>query len=76
MASEINGNSEAALPENSEVPEETPHERAMRAFDRLRGSMKDEIAAFGGTEAFINWVRGRDEDSAVDIWLRSKERKS
>jgi hypothetical protein len=35
--------------------------RGLEAFDRVRGSMKEEIAAFGGTEAFLRWVRSEDE---------------
>jgi hypothetical protein len=39
--------------------------RALEAFDQLRGLMKDEIAAHGGAEAFIRWVRSdQDEDAA------------
>lgn len=39
--------------------------RAMAAADELRGMLKDEIAAFGGAEAFIRWVRSdEDEDPA------------
>ncbi len=47
-----------------EKPEvETPAERAHRLTEKLRGLMKDEIAAHGGAEAFIRWVRS-DEDAA------------
>jgi hypothetical protein len=42
---------------------ETPAERAHRLTEKLRGLMKDEIAAHGGAEAFIRWVRS-DEDAA------------
>lgn len=39
--------------------------RALEAADKLRGLLKDEIAAFGGAEAFIRWVRSdEDEDAA------------
>jgi hypothetical protein len=44
------------------VKEETPKERAMRAADELCGLFKDEITSFGGTEAFIRWVRSSDDD--------------
>ena len=40
---------------------ETPAERAFRLTEKLRGLMKDEIAAHGGAEGFIRWVRS-DED--------------
>lgn len=39
-------------------------QRAMTAFDSMRGMLKDEIARFGGAEAFIRWVRS-DEDEDV-----------
>jgi hypothetical protein len=55
---------------------EGPEERATRLCDWLFGLRKEEIAAHGGTEGFINWVRSRDEDTEVDIWLRNKDRKS
>ncbi len=42
---------------------ETPAERAHRLTEKLRGLMKEEIAAHGGAEAFIRWVRS-DEDAA------------
>jgi hypothetical protein len=42
--------------------EETPSERAFRLTERLRGLLKNEIAAFGGSEPFMHWVRGHDED--------------
>jgi hypothetical protein len=40
--------------------EETPAQRVQRAMDKLYGSMKDEIAARGGAEAFIRWVRSEE----------------
>jgi hypothetical protein len=45
-----------------DAPVETPKERAMRAADELRGLLKEEIASFGGTEAFMRWVRSSDDD--------------
>ncbi len=50
------GSSDAA------VEEETPKERAMRIADELSGLLKEEIASFGGTEAFMRWVRSSDDD--------------
>jgi hypothetical protein len=44
------------------VPE-TASERARRLTEKLRGLMKDEIAAHGGAEGFLRWVRS-DEDEA------------
>jgi hypothetical protein len=43
---------------------EDPEARAKRLTDSLRGLLKKEIAAYGGTEAFIRWVRSDDEDAA------------
>jgi hypothetical protein len=44
---------------------ESPEQRALRVTEALCGLLKDEIAAFGGTEAFMRWVRSdKDEDAA------------
>jgi hypothetical protein len=49
-------------PEQSEADRKR---RGMEAFEKLRGLLKDEIAAYGGAEAFIRWVRSdEDEDAA------------
>ena len=46
-------------------PIETSKERALRAADELRGMLKKEIAAHGGPERFLRWVRSdEDEDAA------------
>jgi hypothetical protein len=45
-----------------EGPEETPEARAYRLTEKLRGLLKDELAEYGGGEAFIRWVRGYDEE--------------
>ena len=44
--------------------EETPEEWAHRMTGKLCGLMKDEIAAMGGSEAFLRWARGYDEEDA------------
>jgi hypothetical protein len=44
--------------------DETPEEWAHRMTGKLSGLMKDEIAALGGAEAYIRWVRGYDEEDA------------
>jgi hypothetical protein len=49
----------------SAVPTDSPAERAHRAIDKLYGSMKDEIAAHGGAEAFIRWVRSDEDEGAA-----------
>jgi hypothetical protein len=43
---------------------ETPEARAMRVVDGLCGILKDEIASYGGTEAFMRWVRSEEDDAA------------
>lgn len=47
-------------PEKGSV--EDPAAKAKRLTDKLRGLLKDEIAEYGGTEGFIRWVRGYDEE--------------
>jgi hypothetical protein len=43
---------------------ETPENRAHRLGGELRGLLKEELAQFGGGEAFLRWVRGYDEEDA------------
>lgn len=43
---------------------ESPSDRATRVTEGLRGLLKQEIASFGGADAFIRWVRSDDEDAA------------
>ncbi len=40
---------------------EEPEVRAKRLCDKLCGLMKDEIAAYGGAEGFMRWVRYDEE---------------
>lgn len=47
------------------LEEESPEARARRLTERLRGLLKDELAEYGGAEAFIRWVRGYDEEDAA-----------
>jgi hypothetical protein len=55
-------------PSRSVIPvkanREEPEDRAKRLTENLRGLLKKEIAAHGGAEAFIQWVRSDDEDAA------------
>jgi hypothetical protein len=44
---------------------ESPAERALRLTEKLRGLMKDEIAAHGGAEAFLRWVRSEEDEDAA-----------
>jgi hypothetical protein len=43
---------------------ETPEEWAHRLTGKLAGLLKDELAEYGGGEAFLRWVRSEDEDAA------------
>jgi hypothetical protein len=43
---------------------ETPEEWAFRVTEKMRGLLKEELAEYGGGEAFLRWVRGYDEDEA------------
>jgi hypothetical protein len=44
--------------------QETAHERAVRLTEKLRGILKDELAEYGGGEAFLNWIRSEDDEAA------------
>jgi hypothetical protein len=47
------------------VPEqENPSDRAFRLTERLRGLLKEELAEYGGGEAFLRWIRPENEDAA------------
>jgi hypothetical protein len=48
----------------SESGEEDPSARAYRLTEKLRGLLKEELAAYGGGEAFLRWIRSEDEDAA------------
>lgn len=45
--------------------QETPEEWAHRLTGKICGLLKDELAAYGGGEAFIRWVRGYDEEDVA-----------
>jgi hypothetical protein len=45
-------------------PQEDPSVRAFRLTEKIRGILKDELAAYGGGEAFLRWIRSDDEDAA------------
>jgi hypothetical protein len=47
-----------------EPHEEDPTARAFRLTEKLRGLLKEELAEYGGGEAFLRWVRSEDEDAA------------
>jgi hypothetical protein len=44
--------------------QETPSARAFRLTEKLRGLLKEELAEYGGGEAFLRWIRSEDEDAA------------
>ena len=43
---------------------ETPAERAKRLTNELAGLLKDELAEYGGGEAFLRWMRSDDDAAA------------
>jgi hypothetical protein len=44
--------------------QEDPSAKAFRLTERLRGLLKEELAEYGGGEAFLRWIRSEDEDAA------------
>lgn len=56
--------STTAVDPSQEIPKETPEEWAHRVTGRLAGLLKDEIAAYGGAEEFMRWVRSDSGDAA------------
>ncbi len=44
---------------------EAPEEWAHRVTGKIRGILKDELAEYGGGEAFLRWVRGYDDEDAA-----------
>jgi hypothetical protein len=65
------------MEESNEQPdlprEETSAERAQRLTAKLSGLLKEEMAAYGGGDAFIRWVRGHDEEED-DAWAKYASR--
>lgn len=49
----------------AETGEETPEEWAHRLTGKLFGLLKEELAEYGGGEAFLRWVRSEDNDEAA-----------
>ena len=52
------------LAEGMEPEQEDPSDRAFRLTEKLRGLLKEELAEYGGAEAFLRWVRSEDKDAA------------
>lgn len=44
---------------------ETAEQWAHRLTGKISGLLKDELAEYGGGEAFLRWVRGYDEEDAA-----------
>lgn len=44
--------------------EESPEDWAFRVTEKMRGLLKEELAEYGGGEAFLRWIRSEDEDAA------------
>ena len=44
--------------------QEDPSERASRLTEKLRGLLKEELAEYGGGEAFLRWIRSEEENAA------------
>jgi hypothetical protein len=47
-----------------EPDQEDPDAWALRLTEKLRGLLKEELAAYGGGEAFLRWIRSEEEDTA------------
>jgi len=50
---------------NAEPSQESPEEWAHRMTGKLFGLMREELAAFGGGDAFLEWVRSEGEDEVA-----------
>lgn len=46
------------------VTQENASARAVRLTEKLSGILKAELAAYGGSEAFLHWVRSQKDDAA------------
>jgi hypothetical protein len=46
---------------------ETPEAKAARLTARLRGLLREELAEYGGGEAFLCWVRSEGGDPPPSI---------
>jgi hypothetical protein len=44
--------------------QQDPRARARRLMEGLRGLLKEELAEYGGGEAFIHWIRSEDESES------------
>jgi len=46
------------------IRQESPKERARRLTNKMAGLLKDEMAAYGGGDAFMRWIRSDDDEAA------------
>ena len=46
------------------IPKESPKERARRLTNKMAGLLKEEMAAYGGGDAFMQWIRSDDDEAA------------
>lgn len=63
-SSQLRSTADAASIQEEAAQQEDPSTRAMRLTEKLRGLLKEELAEYGGGEAFLKWVRSEDEDAA------------
>ena len=59
----VAGASPAGLALAQSSPEDA-EARAMRVAQRIRGLLKEELAEYGGGEAFLKWMRSEDGEHA------------
>ncbi|HEY1159845.1 MAG TPA: hypothetical protein VGE83_04400 [Terracidiphilus sp.] len=50
--------------EQTGAQEEDPAAWAFRVTEKARGLLKEELAEYGGGEAFLRWIRSEDGDAA------------
>jgi len=63
-AQEPGGHKNGQGVERGDIAEESPEEWAFRVTEKVRGILKEELAEYGGGEAFLRWIRSEDEDAA------------
>ena len=44
---------------------ESPEDWAFRVTEKMRGLLKEELAEYGGGEAFLRWIRSEDEEESA-----------
>lgn len=56
--------SKSSLPEAPRMTSEDAAERARQLVEPLLGLLSEELAEYGGGEAFLRWIRSEKEDAA------------